>query len=134
MSLWKLRFSMLGTLAVIIGLSTLFFTFLLSMFGTLDLFSLIFMVLLFNILQWLVSPYLVDMMYRVREASRSEHPRLYSMIERLSEKSRIKMPRVMIANIPIPNAFAYGSPIAGSRVAVTTELLRILDEEEVEGS
>lgn len=44
----------------------------------------------------------------------------------------MKMPRVMIANIPIPNAFAYGSPIAGSRVAVTTELLRILDEEEVE--
>ena len=132
MSLWKLRFSMLGTLAVIIGLSTLFFTILLSLFGSLDLFSLIFMVLFFNIVQWLISPYLVDFMYRVREASRSEHPRLYSMIERLSERSRIKMPRVMIANIPVPNAFAYGSPIAGSRVAVTTELLRILDEEEVE--
>jgi heat shock protein HtpX len=38
----------------------------------------------------------------------------------------------MVANMPIPNAFAYGSPIAGSRVAVTSELLNTLDEEEVE--
>jgi heat shock protein HtpX len=38
----------------------------------------------------------------------------------------------MVANIPIPNAFAYGSPIAGTRVAVTTGLLRTLESEEVE--
>ncbi|MGQ9680395.1 MAG: zinc metalloprotease HtpX [Candidatus Bathyarchaeia archaeon] len=132
MSLWKLRFSMLATLAMIIGLSTMFFSIFLSIFGTLDFFSLLFMVLLFNIAQWLFSPYLIDLLYRVREASRNEYPRLYSMIERLSEKSRIKIPKIMIANIPIPNAFAYGSPIAGSRVAVTTELLKVLEDEEVE--
>jgi heat shock protein HtpX len=44
----------------------------------------------------------------------------------------LKMPRVMIANIPIPNAFAYSSPIAGSRIAVTNTLLRTLEEEEIE--
>jgi heat shock protein HtpX len=38
----------------------------------------------------------------------------------------------MIADIPIPNAFAYSSPIAGSRVAVTKGLLKSLDEEEIE--
>ncbi|KPV65232.1 MAG: heat shock protein HtpX [Candidatus Bathyarchaeota archaeon BA1] len=42
------------------------------------------------------------------------------------------MPRVMLAHIPMPNAFAYGSLIAGSRVAVTTELLKALEDEEVE--
>jgi heat shock protein HtpX len=57
---------------------------------------------------------------------------LYEMVERLSRKSGISMPRVMIAHIPVPNAFAYGSPIAGSRVAVTSELLRTLEDEEVE--
>jgi len=54
------------------------------------------------------------------------------MVERLSKKSGIKMPRVMKANIPIPNAFAYSSPIAGSRVAVTNGLLETLEPEEVE--
>jgi heat shock protein HtpX len=86
----------------------------------------------FNIAQWLFAPYLIDAMYRVKEVSRSENPKLYEMVERLSRKSGISMPRVMIAHIPVPNAFAYGSPIAGSRVAVTSELLRTLEDEEVE--
>jgi heat shock protein HtpX len=71
-------------------------------------------------------------MYRVKEVSRSENPRLYAMVERLSRKSGLKMPKVMIAHIPVPNAFAYGSPIAGTRVAVTSELLKTLEDEEVE--
>jgi heat shock protein HtpX len=38
----------------------------------------------------------------------------------------------MLARIPIPNAFAYGSPIGGSRVAVTEGLMKNLESEEVE--
>jgi heat shock protein HtpX len=45
------------------------------------------------------------------------------MVENLSKKSGIRLPKLMIADIPIPNAFGYSSPIAGSRVAVTTGLL-----------
>jgi heat shock protein HtpX len=131
MSLWKLRLSILGTLAVIFGLSTLFFTVLLSLMGV-SLIVLPFFVIVFNIGQWLIAPYIIDAMYRVKEVSKSENPRLHAMVERLSQKSGIKKPRVMIANIPVPNAFAYGSPIAGSRVAVTSELLKTLEEEEVE--
>ena len=38
----------------------------------------------------------------------------------------------MKAKMPIPNAFAYSSPLTGSKVAVTTGLLETLDAEEVE--
>ena len=131
MSLLKLRVSVIGTLAVIIGLSTLFFTVILSLMSV-SFIMLPFIVVAFNIVQWLISPYLIDAMYRVKEASRSENPRLYATVERLSQKSKLKMPKVMIANIPVPNAFAYGSPIAGTKVAVTSELLKTLEEEEVE--
>jgi len=122
---------MLGTLALIIGLSTVFFTVVLLYFSV-DLMLMPIFVIAFNLIQWLIAPYLIDAMYRVREVSRSEKPQLHDMIERLSQKSGINKPRVMVANMPIPNAFAYGSPIAGSRVAVTSELLNTLDEEEVE--
>jgi heat shock protein HtpX len=131
MGLWQLRLSMLGTLALIIGLSTVFFTAVMWWFGV-DLMLMPIFVIAFNLIQWLIAPYLIDAMYRVREVSRSEKPQLHEMIERLSQKSGINKPRVMVANMPIPNAFAYGSPIAGSRVAVTSELLNTLDEEEVE--
>jgi len=132
LGLLKLRFSMAGTLAIIIGLSTLFFTIILSLIGTFSLLNMAFFVVAFNILQWLIAPYLINAMYRVREVSEPEEPSLHGMIRRLSSKLGLKMPKVMIANIPIPNAFAYGSPIAGTRVAVTTGLLKELEEEEVE--
>ena len=132
MSLLKLRLSMAGTLAIIVGLSTLFFTVVLSLTGTFSLMSIAFLAIAFNILQWLIGPYLINAMYRVREVSESEQPELHGMIQRLSSRLDLKMPKVMIANIPIPNAFAYGSPIAGSRLAVTAGLLKELDDEEVE--
>lgn len=132
MNLWKLRLSVFGTLAAIIGLSTLFFTAILTWTGAFDWLTLGIFVVLFNLAQWLLAPYLIDAMYRVREVSRSDDPELYGMVERLSEKSGMKMPRVMLANMPVPNAFAYGSPIAGTRVAVTTELRKTLESEEVE--
>jgi heat shock protein HtpX len=89
-------------------------------------------VMVFNVIQWLIAPYLINAMYRAKEVSASEKPELHAMVDRLSQKSGLKKPRVMIANIPIPNAFAYGSPIAGTRVAVTSGLLSTLNDDEVE--
>lgn len=131
-SLLKLRASMVGTLALIIGLSTLFFTIILSLTETFSFTWLFIFVIGFNILQWLIAPYLIDAIYRARPVSPSENPELHATVGQLSQKSGIKMPKLMIARIPIPNAFAYGSPIAGSRVAVTEGLLKTLDKEEVE--
>jgi len=132
MSLWKLRFSMIGTLAAIIGLSTLFFTVILSLVSSLSLLTLGVLVVAFNIFQWLISPYIIDALYSAREISEHENPKLHAMVESLSRKSGIEKPRLMLAQIPIPNAFAYGSPIAGNRVAVTKGLLKTLEYEEVE--
>ena len=132
MSIWKLRFSILWTLAIIFGLSSLFFAIFLGLIDALTIFTMVVFVFAFNLIQWLLAPYLINALYRVREVSQSENPELRSMVERLSQRSRVKTPRVMIANIPIPNAFAYGSPIAGSRVAVTSEMLKTLEDEEVE--
>jgi heat shock protein HtpX len=123
---------MAGTLALIFGLSTLVFTVILSLAGVFDLLTLGIIVVAFNILQWFISPYLVGAIYRVRELSVNENPQLHQMIENLSEKSKISKPKLMLAQIPIPNAFAYGSPLSGNRVAVTKGLLESLNEGEVE--
>jgi heat shock protein HtpX len=131
LSLWKLRFSLIGTLALIIGLSTLFFTVIMSLAGV-SLMFLPFFVVIFNIVQWLIAPYLIDAMYRVKEVKPQEDPVLYDMVDQLSKKSKIKKPKLMKAKMAIPNAFAYGSPLTGSKVAVTTGLLETLETEEVE--
>jgi len=132
MNSWKLRLSMAGTLAAIFGLSTLVFTVIMSLAGVFDILTLGVVVVAFNIIQWLISPYLVGAIYRVRELSKDENPQLHQMVEGLSEKSSISKPKLMLAQIPIPNAFAYGSPLTGNRVAVTKGLLESLNESEVE--
>lgn len=138
MGLWKLRLSIIGTLATLIGLSTLFFAIILHLGGLVNLASLsglsvlIGLVVAFNLLQWLMAPYMIDAMYRVREADRSQYGRLYAMLEGLCRKMKLKAPKLMIADLPVPNAFAYGSPLTGNRVAVTKALLRELEDEEVE--
>lgn len=133
MGLWQLRFGVLATLAAIIGLSTLFFTAVLVLvFNTLDLVFIGIFVIAFNIIQWLIAPYLIGALYHVREVPKSENPKLHQMVEDISRKSGLKKPHVMLANIPIANAFAYGSPIAGTRIAVTSGLLNTLNDGEVE--
>lgn len=132
MSMWKLRLSMAGTLAIIISLSTLVFTVILSLFTTFSFVTLGILVVAFNIFQWLISPYIIDSLYRIREIREDENPKLHAMMEEISRKSGMKKPRLMLAQIPIPNAFAYGSPIAGNRVAVTDGMLKALDQGEVE--
>lgn len=128
----KLRFSMLGTLALIIGISTLFMTILLSAIGAFSIVTLGILVVGFNLLQWLFAPKIIDALYKVRQVDKSKNPQLYGLVEGLCRKMRMPVPKVMIAEMPISNAFAYGSPIGGSRVAVTSTLLRELEAEEVE--
>lgn len=132
MNTLKLRLSMAGTLAAIFGLSTLVFAIIMSLAGVFDLLTLAMVVVTFNIIQWLISPYLVGAIYRVRELPENENPQLHQTVEKLSEKSKISKPKLMLSQIPIPNAFAYGSPLTGSRVAVTKGLLDSLNEGEVE--
>ena len=132
MDIWKLRLGMVGTLAIILSLSTLVFTVILSLFSSLSLITLGVLVVAFNIFQWLISPYIIDALYHTRELPENENPKLHEIVENLSQKSGIKKPKLMLAQIPIPNAFAYGSPIAGTRVAVTSGLLKTLETDEVE--
>jgi heat shock protein HtpX len=132
MGIWKLRVSMAGTLAVIFGLSTLFLAVVLSLVGSLSIVTLVVFVFGLNLVQWLISPYLIGALYRARELPKNENPKLHEVVENLSKKAGIAKPKLMLAQIPIPNAMAFGTPISGSRVAVTSGLLQTLNGNEVE--
>lgn len=122
---------MIASLAIIFTLSTLVLAIILSLFQV-GLIYIGILVIAFNILQWLISPYIIDALYRVKEIPESENPKLHEIVNNLSRKSGIKKPKLMLAHIPVPNAFAYGSPITGNRVAVTNGLLKTLNDDEVE--
>jgi heat shock protein HtpX len=81
--------------------------------------------------QYMLGPWLVEMSMRVRYIKREDNPRLFAMVEEMSRKAGIPMPRIGIAQIPIPNAFAFGRSIKDGRVCVTEGVLNLLNEEEL---
>jgi len=59
--------------------------------------------------------------------------RLYQVVSRLANRSGLPMPRVYVIPELSPNAFATGRNPHHAAVAATEGILRILDEEELEG-
>ncbi|WEL20115.1 Zn-dependent protease with chaperone function [Halorhabdus sp. BNX81] len=57
---------------------------------------------------------------------------IHRSIERMSDEMGIDKPRVMVAEMGVPNAFAVGRKKAGV-VVVSAELIHMLDHDELEG-
>lgn len=82
-------------------------------------------------IQYLLGPKIVEWTMRVKYVSKSEYPHLYQMVEELAEKAKIPTPKVGIAQINLPNAFAFGKSLRDGRVCVTEGILRLLNEDEL---
>src|ERR1700756_1629774 len=67
-----------------------------------------------------------------REVSAAEAPQLYETIERLCIQANLPMPRVAVADTPMPNAFAVGRSPSTATVCATTGLLSMLEQPELE--
>jgi len=82
--------------------------------------------------QWFSSDKLAMRAMRAREVTPEQAPELHGMIDRLCALADMPKPRVGIADMAIPNAFATGRSPDRSVVCVTTGILHTLDAEELE--
>jgi heat shock protein HtpX len=67
------------------------------------------------------------------EVTAEEAPELYGAIERLCIQADLPMPKVAIADTPMPNAFAVGRSPNTATVCATTGILRLLNPAELDG-
>jgi heat shock protein HtpX len=65
--------------------------------------------------------------------SPEQSPRLYQVMERLSAKANLPMPKLYMIPQAAPNAFATGRNPTHASVAVTQGLMELMDDEELEG-
>jgi heat shock protein HtpX len=86
-----------------------------------------------NLVTYWFSDKIVLSMYRAQPVQESDNPRLYSIVRRAVTSAHLPMPKVYIIPIDTPNAFATGRNPRHSAVAVTQGIMRILDEDELEG-
>ena len=71
-------------------------------------------------------------MFGAREITGKEQPDLYGLVQNLTRRANLPMPRVYLIDNPQPNAFATGRNANHAAVAVHTGLLDRLERDEVE--
>jgi heat shock protein HtpX len=87
----------------------------------------------FNFWTYFYSDKLALSMYKAQPVTRAELPRAYEVVERLTAKQGLPMPKIYVLPTESPNAFATGRNPQHASVAVTHGILELLDDEELEG-
>ena len=119
---------------LLMGLLTILFIWIGSLLGGREgaTFALI-LAAAMNLGTYWFSDKIVLAMYRAREVTEGEAPGLYRIVRELATKASMPMPRVYVIESDSPNAFATGRNPQHAAVAVTTGIMRLLDEEELKG-
>src|ERR1700723_3237765 len=65
--------------------------------------------------------------------TREQSPRLYAVMERLSSKANLPVPKLFMIPQAAPNAFATGRNPSHASVAVTQGLMELMNDDELEG-
>ncbi|MFA6214757.1 MAG: zinc metalloprotease HtpX [Candidatus Micrarchaeia archaeon] len=83
--------------------------------------------------QWYFGPAIIKWATGAKELKRENAPELFGIVQRLTQKAGLPMPKLYVVNNPSPNAFAFGRTQSDSGIAVHAGLLSALNKEEVEG-
>jgi heat shock protein HtpX len=88
---------------------------------------------LMNLVAYFFSDKIALATMRAQEISPAEDPALWGIVEQLSQRAGLPMPRVYISPAAAPNAFATGRGPRHSAVCVTAGLRQMLSDEELRG-
>jgi len=86
-----------------------------------------------NFISYFFSDKIALAAYRAQPITRDQLPRVYNIVERLSQKVGLPMPKVYLIPTDSPNAFATGRNPQHASVAVTQGILGLLNDDELEG-
>jgi len=86
-----------------------------------------------NFISYFFSDKIALAMYRAQPVTREQLPRAYEIVERLTQKIGLPMPKIYVIPTESPNAFATGRNPKHASVAVTHGILGLLTDEELEG-
>lgn len=100
-------------------------------FGIGNFYFYLFLSFAIMFVQYMIGPRLVEWSMRVKYLKDGQEPRLRNMVTGLAANAGIPVPRIGIAEINIPNAFAFGRWRKDGRVCATRGILNLLSDDEL---
>lgn len=119
--------------ALLLGALTALMLYLGSFWGQNGLTIALIFAALMNFVGYFFSDKIALSMYNAQPVTREEAPELYGIVEGLTARAGLPMPKLYIIPTESPNAFATGRNPEHASVAVTQGILKILDRNELEG-
>ena len=92
-----------------------------------------FVALVMNVLSLWKSDTVVLKLFRAKRVSEKDAPKLYEITRGLAARADLPMPKLFVIDNQQPNAFATGRNPENASVAVSTGLLKLLNDNEVAG-
>lgn len=129
--MWSLKLRMYLLLTILFGIVYAVVTLIAASAGISNFYFYLFVSLALMLGQYLLGPKLIEWTMHIEYVDRNQYLGLHQIVEELSRKAGIPKPRVGIAHIAIPNAFAFGRGISDGRVCVTEGIIRLLKEDEL---
>ena len=86
-----------------------------------------------NFFSYFYSDKLALRMYHAQPVTREQLPRAYAVVERMTQRLGLPMPKIYVIPTDAPNAFATGRNPQHASVAVTHGILQLLNDDELEG-
>lgn len=126
-------FNLMKTAILMAAITALFMTLGRLMGGQQGMLLALLVALGMNFFSYWFSDKMVLRMYNAQEVDASSAPQFYRLVQDLSQKAGLPMPRVYLIDEDAPNAFATGRNPAHAAVAATTGILRALSERELRG-
>jgi len=93
----------------------------------------LFISLLMNGIMFFFSDRIVLSLYGAQPLDKQQYDWIYDIVEELSRKMNLPMPKLWLVHNSMANAFATGRSPKHASIAVTTGILSILDTEELRG-
>jgi len=128
---WGLRGRMALTMFLLFGLYIVFLGVLALYFESIV--AIVVVMGLFMGAQFFFSDKLALYSMGAKEVDPDEYPDLHRKVERLAQQADLPKPKIAVADSRTPNAFATGRSQDNAAVAVTTGIVDLLDDEELEG-
>lgn len=89
--------------------------------------------LIMNFGSYWFSDKIVLAMYHAKEITREQNPTIFEIVQDLTTRASLPMPRIYMIDSEQPNAFATGRDPQHAAVAVTDGLMRLMPKNEIRG-
>ena len=129
--MWSLRIRMWLLMATLFGVIYAIIAVVSFHLGITNFYFFLGLSLVIMLIQYMLGPKIVEWSMRVRYIKDTEYPDLHRMVKGLAMRADIPVPRIGVADISIPNAFAFGRSRRDGRICVTRGIMQLLNDEEL---